>query len=158
MDFALTEEQELLRHSVQRLFADHYAFDARKRYAQEPGGYSRAMWARYAELGLLGLPFAEEHGGSAGGPVETMIVMEEVGRALALEPYFSTVVLDGGLPAWQRAVSAGAEVIYPLEDQFYGERGGRLRDPFGQQWMMSQHIEDVSAEEMARRAATFFGQ
>jgi pimeloyl-CoA dehydrogenase small subunit len=97
MDFALTEEQELLRHSVQRLYADHYAFDARKRYAQEPGGYSRALWARYAELGLLGLPFAEEHGGSAGGPVETMIVMEEVGRALALEPYLSTVVLAGGL-------------------------------------------------------------
>jgi pimeloyl-CoA dehydrogenase small subunit len=97
MDFALTEEQELLRHSVQRLFADHYAFDARKRYAQEPGGYSRALWACYAELGLLGLPFAEEHGGSAGGPVETMIVMEEVGRALALEPYLSTVVLAGGL-------------------------------------------------------------
>jgi PhnB protein len=60
--------------------------------------------------------------------------------------------------AWERAVGAGAEVIYPLEDQFYGERGGRLRDPFGQQWMMSQHIEDVSAEEMARRAAAFFGQ
>jgi PhnB protein len=58
--------------------------------------------------------------------------------------------------AWERAVSAGAEVIYPLEDQFYGERGGRLRDPFGQQWMMSQHIEDVSADEMARRAAAFF--
>jgi PhnB protein len=59
--------------------------------------------------------------------------------------------------AWGRAVAAGAEVIYP-EDQFYGERGGRLRDPFGQQWMMSQHIENVSAEEMARRAAAFFSQ
>ena len=59
---------------------------------------------------------------------------------------------------WQRAVAAGAEVIYPLEDQFYGERGGRLRDPFGQQWMMSQHVEDVPAEEMARRAAAFFSQ
>jgi PhnB protein len=60
--------------------------------------------------------------------------------------------------AWKRAVNAGAEVIYPLEDQFYGERGGRLRDPFGQQWMMSQHIEDVPAEEMARRAAAFFSR
>ena len=59
--------------------------------------------------------------------------------------------------AWERAVAAGAEVIYALEDQFHGERGGRLRDPFGQQWMMSQHIEDVSAEEMARRAAALFG-
>ena len=59
--------------------------------------------------------------------------------------------------AWERAVSAGAEVIFPLDDQFYGERGGRLRDPFGQQWMMSQHIEDVSAEEMSRRAAALYG-
>jgi PhnB protein len=59
--------------------------------------------------------------------------------------------------AWERAVGAGAEVIYPLEDQFYGERGGRLRDPFGQQWMMSQHIEDVSPQEMSRRAAALFG-
>ena len=58
--------------------------------------------------------------------------------------------------AWERAVAAGAEVVYPLEDQFYGERGGRLRDPFGQQWMLSQRTEDVSPEEMARRAAEFF--
>jgi len=58
--------------------------------------------------------------------------------------------------AWERAVSAGAEVMYPLEDQFYGERGGRLRDPFSQQWMMSQHTEDVSAEEISRRASAYF--
>lgn len=59
--------------------------------------------------------------------------------------------------AWERAVAAGAEVIFPLADQFYGERGGRLRDPFGQQWMLSQRIEVVSSEEMARRAAELFG-
>ena len=59
--------------------------------------------------------------------------------------------------AWERAVAAGAEVVYPLADQFYGERGGRLRDPFGQQWMLSQRIERVSREEMDRRAASFLG-
>jgi PhnB protein len=59
--------------------------------------------------------------------------------------------------AWERAVAAGAEVVFPLADQFYGDRGGRLRDPFGQQWMMSQHIEDVTPEEMHRRAAELFG-
>ena len=59
--------------------------------------------------------------------------------------------------AWERAVAAGAEVIYPLEDQFYGERGGRLRDPYGQQWMLSQRIEDLSHEEIVRRAARLFG-
>jgi PhnB protein len=56
--------------------------------------------------------------------------------------------------AWDRAVLAGAEVVYPLADQFYGERGGRLRDPFGHQWMLSQRIEHVSREEMERRAAS----
>jgi PhnB protein len=54
--------------------------------------------------------------------------------------------------AWQRAVAAGAEVVYPLADQFYGERGGRVRDPFGHQWMFSQRIEILTAEEMHRRA------
>jgi PhnB protein len=58
--------------------------------------------------------------------------------------------------AWARATEAGAEVIYPLEDQFYGERGGRLRDPFGQQWMMSQVTEELSREELARRAGELF--
>jgi pimeloyl-CoA dehydrogenase small subunit len=97
MDFALTEEQQILQNSVQRLFADLYSFDARRRYMQEPRGWSIGMWKRYAELGLLGLPFDEQYGGSGGGPVETMIVMEEIGRALALEPYLATVVLAGGL-------------------------------------------------------------
>ncbi|MDQ6841807.1 MAG: VOC family protein [Actinomycetota bacterium] len=54
--------------------------------------------------------------------------------------------------AWETATAAGAEVVYPLEDQFYGERGGRLRDPFGQQWMLSQRLERLSHEEINRRA------
>jgi PhnB protein len=57
--------------------------------------------------------------------------------------------------AWERAVGAGAEVLYPLADQFYGDRAGRLRDPFRQQWMMNQRIEQLSAEEMRRRAEKF---
>jgi pimeloyl-CoA dehydrogenase small subunit len=97
MDFALTDEQRLLQDSITSLFADHYAFDARRRYSQEPDGWSRSIWRRYADLGLLGMPFAEDYGGTAGGPVETMIVMEAMGRALALEPYVATVVLSGGL-------------------------------------------------------------
>jgi PhnB protein len=59
--------------------------------------------------------------------------------------------------AWERALAAGAEVIYPLADQFYGERGGRVGDPYGHQWMMSQVIEQLSHDEMSRRAAEFFG-
>ena len=52
---------------------------------------------------------------------------------------------------WDRAVAAGCEVVYPLADQFYGDRAGRLRDPFGHQWMLSTHIEDVDRDEMDRR-------
>jgi PhnB protein len=52
---------------------------------------------------------------------------------------------------WERAVAAGCEIVYPLADQFYGDRAGRLRDPFGHQWLLSTHIEDVSAEAMERR-------
>src|SRR5258708_21264943 len=79
------------------MVADRYGFDSRKKYAQLPDGFSRELWAQYAELGLLGLAFAEAHGGFGGGPVETMIVMEAFGRGLVLEPYFATVILGGGL-------------------------------------------------------------
>jgi pimeloyl-CoA dehydrogenase small subunit len=95
MDFDLTDEQRLLRDSVERLLADHYGFDKRRSYLAEPEGWSRGLWAQYAELGLLGLPFPEDHGGFGGGPIEVMLVMEAFGRVLALEPYLATVVLGG---------------------------------------------------------------
>jgi pimeloyl-CoA dehydrogenase small subunit len=96
MDFDLSEEQRLLKESLDRLIGDRYAFEQRKSYSQNAEGWSRELWAQFAELGLLGLPFAEQYGGSAGGPVETMIVMEAFGSALALEPYLATVVMGGG--------------------------------------------------------------
>jgi pimeloyl-CoA dehydrogenase small subunit len=99
LDFDYSEEQRLLDETVRRLVKDEYEFAARKKYLAEPQGFSAAMWAKYAELGLLGLPFAEEYGGFGGGGIETMIVMEALGRGLALEPYLATVVLGGGLIA-----------------------------------------------------------
>ena len=95
MDFEFTEEQRLLRESLDRLLGDSYEFAQRKAYMAEPDGFSRAMWSQYAELGLLGLPFAEEHGGFGGSAIDVMIVMEALGRVLALEPYLATVVLAG---------------------------------------------------------------
>ncbi len=97
MDFDLNEDQRLLRDSVERLVADRYGFEQRKGFLSQPDGFSREMWKQYAELGLLGVPFAEEHGGFGGGPVETMIVMEAFGRGLVVEPYLATVILGGGL-------------------------------------------------------------
>src|SRR5438270_5353715 len=95
MDFDLTEEQRLLSDSVDRLLADTSTFEKRRGYLAEPEGWSRALWSQYAELGLLGLPFAEEHGGFGGGGIETMLVMQAFGRVLALEPYLASVVLSG---------------------------------------------------------------
>ena len=96
MDFDLTEEQRLLQESLARLLADRYGFEQRKEYMNSPAGWSREMWSSYAELGLLGLPFSEEEGGFGGGPVETMLVAEQMGRAIALEPWLPTMVLGGG--------------------------------------------------------------
>jgi pimeloyl-CoA dehydrogenase small subunit len=95
MNFDLSDEQRLLKDSVDRLLADRYAFDQRKSHLKEPAGWSTALWSQYAELGLLGLPFAEEYGGFGGGGVEIMLVMESFGRALVVEPYLATVVLGG---------------------------------------------------------------
>ena len=97
MDFDLTDEQRLIADSVNGLIGDRYGFEARKGFRTQPEGWSRAMWAQFAELGLLGLPFSEDDGGFGGGPVETGLVMEAFGRALVVEPYFASVVQCGGL-------------------------------------------------------------
>jgi pimeloyl-CoA dehydrogenase small subunit len=113
MDFDLTDEQRLLKDSVDRLIADRYGdFERRKTYQQKPGGWSRAVWQDFASLGLTALPFDESMGGIDGGPIETMIVMEAIGGGLALEPFLSTVVLGGA--AIRRGASATlAETIVP---------------------------------------------
>jgi len=95
MDFELSDEQRLLQDSVSRLMADRYSFEQRKGYLKSPEGFSAALWSQYAELGLLGLPFAEEYGGFGGGAQEIMLVMQAFGRVLILEPYLATVVLGG---------------------------------------------------------------
>src|SRR5882762_1246750 len=96
MDFDLSEEQRLLKESVDGLLADSYDFEQRKKYGAEKGGWSKSLWGKLSEQGLLGLPFTEEDGGFGAGPVETMIVMEALGKALVLEPYLATVVIGGG--------------------------------------------------------------
>ena len=96
MDFDLSEEQTMLKDGLDRMLANEYAFEDRNRHMAEPEGYSQAMWARYAEMGLMMLPFAEADGGLGGGAEDIMLVMESFGRALVLEPWFATVVLGGG--------------------------------------------------------------
>ena len=95
MDFDLTDDQRLLTDSVNRLLGDQYTFEKRKAFLKAPEGWSTTLWGQYAELGLLGLPFAEEFGGFGGGAVDVMLLMQAFGRHLVLEPYLSTVVLGG---------------------------------------------------------------
>ena len=97
MDFDLSDEQRQLGDNLARLMKERYGFDSRKAYGAAPLGFSEELWRRYAELGLLGAPFAEADGGFGGGAVETMLIGEAFGRALVLEPYLPTVVLGGGV-------------------------------------------------------------
>ena len=116
MDFDYSEEQQMLKQSVERLIADRYNFEQRKQYLKEMPGYSKAMWSQYADMGLLGLPFEERHGGSGGGAVETMIVMEAFGRGLILEPYLATVVLGGGLVRFAGDEAQRAAILPKIAD------------------------------------------
>jgi alkylation response protein AidB-like acyl-CoA dehydrogenase len=97
MDIQWTEDQEMLRSSIQRFLNDQYDFDARRKIVAMDEGWSRKHWNAFAELGLLAAPFSEESGGLGGGPISTMIIMREFGRHLVVEPFFETVVLAGGL-------------------------------------------------------------
>ena len=110
MDFDLSEEQRLLKDSVDGLLKTSYDFDQRKKYRGEKGGWSKNVWGKLAEQGLLGLPFTEEEGGFGAGAVETMIVMESLGRALVVEPYLPTVILGGGF--LRRGGSAAQKEAY----------------------------------------------
>jgi pimeloyl-CoA dehydrogenase small subunit len=97
MDFDLSDDQRQIKDSVDRFLSDAYADTKKKAAAQkEPGGFSKANWAKFAELGLTAIPFEEAHGGLGAGLVETMLVMDAIGRATAIDPYFSTIVLGGG--------------------------------------------------------------
>src|SRR5580658_6631862 len=111
MDFELSPEQEQLRDNVARLMRERYGFEARRSFQASPSGWSQALWRDYADMGLLGAPFAEADGGYGGGAVETMIVMEQFGKALALEPYLQTVVLCGALVKRGASAERRAELI-----------------------------------------------
>ncbi|MCG2634010.1 MAG: acyl-CoA dehydrogenase family protein [Gammaproteobacteria bacterium] len=104
MDFSFTEEQQMLKDSVDRFVQNEYDFDARQKLAATDPGYSEAHWQTFAELGWLGITFAESVGGYGGSAVDSAIILEAFGRGLVLEPFLASVVLGGNLLA--RAGSA----------------------------------------------------
>ena len=96
MDFSFTEEQTLLEESVAKYIQNDYDFESRQKLVKSEDGFSKDNWATFAELGWLGVPFAEEDGGFGGGAVESMLMAESFGKGLLVEPYLATVVLAGG--------------------------------------------------------------
>jgi alkylation response protein AidB-like acyl-CoA dehydrogenase len=99
MDLTLSDEQRLLRESVDRFIAETYDADHRRRVAADPLGFSPEIWKKFADLGWLALPIDEAYGGLGGGAIETGILMEAFGRGLVSEPYLSTVVIGAALIA-----------------------------------------------------------
>lgn len=97
MEFSLSEEQSLLQDSVQRYIQNSYSFEDRQRLIGSEEGFSRENWKNFAELGWLALPFPEEIGGFGGTAVETMILMEEFGKGLVVEPYLASIILAGSI-------------------------------------------------------------
>ena len=97
MDFSFTEEQSMLRDTVASYLADNYSFDQRRAALKAEPGWRPQVWKAFAdELGILGAAFSEEQGGLGGGTTDNMVIMEELGKALVVEPYLPTVVIGGG--------------------------------------------------------------
>lgn len=97
MEFNYSEEQLALQDTLQRFISRDYDFDKRRKFSASSLGYSAEAWSQFAELGLLALPFPEDFGGLGGNAVDIMLVMEQFGQGLLLEPYLSTVVTCGGI-------------------------------------------------------------
>jgi alkylation response protein AidB-like acyl-CoA dehydrogenase len=121
MDFSFSEEQVLLRNSVARTLADAYGFDSWRAFTRAGEGRDPKHWRQFAELGLLAAPLPEAYGGLGGSAIDAMVIMEEFGNALVVEPYVSTVIVAGGMIAragseaqkkeWLARIAAGEAMI-----------------------------------------------
>ena len=145
MDFEFSDEQRLLKDSVDRLIGPAYDdLGLRRRTQAEPHGYGELLWGKYAEMGILALPFSEEDGGFGGGTVETMIVMEAIGRGLALEPFMATVILGGNLIRLGATAEQRADLVPQIAD-------GSLRLAFAHTERQARYdLHDVTL--MARKS------
>ena len=98
MNFSFTEEQSLLRDALASYLTDHYSFEQRRAAIRSASGWRPEVWKAFAnDLGILGATFPEDLGGLGGGATETLVIMEELGKALVVEPYLATVVIAGGV-------------------------------------------------------------
>jgi alkylation response protein AidB-like acyl-CoA dehydrogenase len=133
VDLQFTEEQEMLRAALREMLAQHSSPDDVRALEDTPEGYSAKVWSELAALDLVGLTLPEEHGGSGMGALETVVVYEELGRALATTPHLTTAVLGAGIlqaagtpeqqARWLPRIAAG-EVILTLARHELGRGEG----------------------------------
>ena len=123
MDFSFSEEQTLLADSVEKFIQNDYPFEARQKLVRSELGYGEDNWRTFAELGWLGVPFAEDDGGFGGSAVDAMILMEQFGKGLIVEPYLASVVLAGGV---LKLVGSKAQKADYLTGVIDGSRQGAL--------------------------------
>lgn len=116
MNFELNTEQQLLRDSVDRFVRDNYELDNRIKLVATKHGFSEALWQTMAELGWLALPFAEADGGFGGDQIDTMVIMEQFGKGLVVEPYFASVILGGGVLKRAASLQQKADLLPGLID------------------------------------------
>lgn len=116
MDLSYSDEQLLLRDSIEKFISEKYAISERSKITATDEGFSREHWQQFADLGWLALPFPEEEGGIGGSPVDTMILMEEFGKGLVVEPYIPTVVMVGTAIALYGSPDQKSEVIPGIAD------------------------------------------
>ena len=113
MDLSLSDEQKQLQDAAERFVRDKYAFENRRKIAATERGWLEENWAQMAELGWLGVPLTEAEGGY-GGPIETMILMEQFGKGLVLEPFLPTAVIGGGILARAGSQAQKDQLLAPM--------------------------------------------
>ncbi|MEX2497092.1 MAG: acyl-CoA dehydrogenase family protein [Woeseia sp.] len=144
MDFSVSEEQSMLADSVARFIDNDYDFETRQKIAARDDGYSAEMWRAFAELGWTAVPFDEADGGLGGGPVELMLMMEQFGRGLVVEPWLANIVLAGGV---LRRTATGEQKNRWLSPLIAGELQAALA------WSEPQsrfNLSDVATQAAAR--------
>jgi alkylation response protein AidB-like acyl-CoA dehydrogenase len=114
MDLSYTEIQTMLIDSVEKFIAKDYSFEQRQKYAASDIGFSQDVWATFADLGWTAVPFSEDDGGFDGGPVELMVMMQQFGRGLIVEPYLANIVLAGGALRRTASEAQKAKWLQPL--------------------------------------------
>jgi alkylation response protein AidB-like acyl-CoA dehydrogenase len=128
MDLSYSDEQKQIKEGVERFVREQYAFETRRKIAATDRGWLPENWAKFAELGWLGMSFSEADGGFGGSMVDTAILMEAFGSGLVLEPYLPTVVLGGGLLAAGGSAAQKEALLAPMiggETQLPGSRSRR---------------------------------